>query len=258
MQSFKRPMRALIFAAGLGTRLKPLTDDTPKALVKVAGRPMLERVINSLKSYGFREIVINVHHFGQQIIDFVQENHSFGIDIVISDERDRLLDTGGGILKAKTLLDDGQPFLVHNADILTDIDLAEMYNFHLRHTADVTLLVAKRQTSRYFYVDPSGRIFGWKNIKTGEVRPTTLAAINDASLLAFGGLHIISPTIFKALEAYGDDSKFSITPFYVDNCDKLKIMSFQPTKSYCWFDIGTPEKLKDAEIALLGTNTNLL
>ena len=142
-------MKAMIFAAGLGTRLRPLTDHMPKALVPVAGKPMLERVILRLKEAGFNEITVNIHHFGEQIIDFLRAHDNFGTEIHISDERGMLLDTGGGIKKARPFLDGQEPFLVHNADILTDIDLAGLYRHHLESDAESTLLVSERKTSRY-------------------------------------------------------------------------------------------------------------
>ena len=146
-------MKAMIFAAGLGTRLRPLTDHTPKALVSVAGKPMLERVILRLKEAGFNDITVNIHHFGEQIIEFLRANNDFGITIHLSDERDMLLDTGGGIKKARPFLDGNEPFLVHNADILSDINLAELYRHHRESNAEATLLVSQRQTSRYLLLD---------------------------------------------------------------------------------------------------------
>jgi len=137
-------MKAMIFAAGLGSRLKPLTDTMPKALVPVAGRPMLEHVILKLKASGFTEIVINIHHFGEQIIDFLKANNDFGLTLHISDERDLLLDTGGGIRKARRFFENSdEPFLVHNVDILSDMNLKELYDFHLRNGSVATLLAVK-------------------------------------------------------------------------------------------------------------------
>ena len=158
----------MIFAAGLGTRLRPLTDHTPKALVSVAGKPMLERVILRLKEAGFNDITVNIHHFGEQIIEFLRANNDFGITIHLSDERDMLLDTGGGIKKARPFLDGNEPFLVHNADILSDINLAELYRHHRESNAEATLLVSQRQTSRYLLLDDANRLHGWINKSTGE------------------------------------------------------------------------------------------
>ena len=240
-------MKAMIFAAGLGTRLRPLTNDRPKALVEVGGTAMLERVINRLKSHGINEIVINIHHFGEKIIDFVKQNNNFGITIHISDERDLLLDTGGGILKAQQWLDGNEPIIIHNADILTDLDLREMRQQHIESGADATILVANRNTARYFLFDNDNNLKGWTNISTGEIKPKTLTEISQLTQLAFGGVHIISPSIFNTLEHYSSEPKFSITPFYIDNCNSLKIKGYQPKESYQWFDIGKPETLTLAE-----------
>ena len=165
-------MKAMIFAAGLGSRLKPLTDTMPKALVPVAGRPMLEHVILKLKASGFTEIVINIHHFGEQIIDFLKANNDFGLTLHISDERDLLLDTGGGIRKARRFFENSdEPFLVHNVDILSDMNLKELYDFHLRNGSVATLLASRRKTSRYLLFDVERRLRGWINKDTGQVRP---------------------------------------------------------------------------------------
>ena len=164
-------MKAMIFAAGLGTRLRPLTDIMPKALVPVAGKPMLERVILRLKKAGFDDITINIHHFGGQIVEFLHANNSFGLNIHISDERDMLLDTGGGVKKACPFLDGNEPFLVHNADILTDIDLTTFYRHHQDSNAEATLLVSERKTSRYLLFDDSYNLHGWINKSTQEIKP---------------------------------------------------------------------------------------
>lgn len=237
-------MKAMIFAAGLGTRLKPLTDNKPKALVEVAGKPMLERVIENLIKYGFNDIIINIHHFGGQIIDFVN-SHNFNAHIQISDERGELLDTGGGILKAENLLESEEPFLVHNADILTDLNLADFYKYHCHKNADASILVANRETARYFLFDKNNRLCGWINKNTGEKMPISL---NCTSLkeLAFGGIHVMSPSIFKYLKEYTSEHKFSITPFYVNSCKNLKIFGYNPKESYTWFDVGKIETLKKA------------
>lgn len=240
-------MKAMIFAAGLGTRLRPLTNDRPKALVEVGGVAMLERVINRLKAHGITEIVINIHHFGEKIIDFVKENNNFGINIYISDERDLLLDTGGGILKAQQWLDGNEPIIIHNADILTDFDLHKMVEQHINSNADATLLVADRKTARYFYIGENNRLTGWTNISTGEVKPADYIALNTDKLRAFGGVHIVSPSIFSELQNYSTEPKFSITPFYIDRCKDLKIMGYTPNEKYQWHDIGKIESIAIAE-----------
>ena len=240
-------MKAMIFAAGLGTRLRPLTDNMPKALVPVAGKPMLERVIVRLKEAGFNEIIINVHHFGEQIIDFLHAHADFGVNIHISDERDMLLDTGGGIKKARSFLDGDEPFLVHNADILTDIDLSAFYQHHLESNAEATLLVSQRETSRYLLFDPAYNLHGWINKSTGEVKPENFSyRKGDYKELAFGGIHVISPSLFRYMENSPWEGKFSIIPFYLSVCRQTHIQGY-PLQDFRWFDIGKPETLKRAE-----------
>ena len=168
-------MRAMIFAAGLGTRLKPITDKMPKALVEVGGKTLLERQIEELKTAGFNEIVINIHHFAQMIRDYLAANGNFGADIYLSDESDELKDTGGGIKQASSLLDDGEPFLVHNVDILSNLNLNDLYDYHLSHaisndTPLATIVVSPRKTLRYFLFDRDNNLVGWMNEQTGEVK----------------------------------------------------------------------------------------
>lgn len=165
-------MKAMIFAAGLGTRLRPLTDNCPKALVEVGGKPMLGRVMQRLIDAGVTEAVVNVHHFAGMIKEYLTANNNFGITVHVSDESDLLLDTGGGILRARQWLDGGEPFIVHNADILSDVDLAAMYRAHEASGADATLLVAHRQSSRYLaFGNADSRLHGWINTTTGQTAP---------------------------------------------------------------------------------------
>lgn len=239
-------MKGMIFAAGLGARLRPLTDNCPKALVSVGGIPMLERVIKKMIAAGITEIVVNVHHFAEKIKAFLKDNDDFGILIHVSDESDLLLDTGGGILNAKKWLIGDEPFVVHNADILTDFNLEEMISAHQKNNADVTLLVDKRVTSRYLLFD-SGKMVGWKNEKTGDIRsPWNLADRVDVVPLAFGGVHVISPNVFGFLEI-SPEKVFSITPFYISYCDRLNIQGFTPEGPYNWVDIGRLDSLERAE-----------
>ena len=251
-------MQAMIFAAGLGTRLRPLTDDRPKALVEVAGVTMLERVIRRLVAAGVSKIVVNVHHFGEKIIDFLSA-HDFGVPIAVSDERDFLLDTGGGVVKALSLFNDDEPVLLYNADILSDFSIEEMLDFHEKTGADSTILVADRVTTRYFVFDNAMRLQGWTNVATGEIKPAALASeISALKKLAFGGVHILSPSIFKPLTEYASalpaelNGKFSITPFYVDNCVAHDIRGYEPSEAYNWFDVGKIETLREAEAYLKG------
>lgn len=212
----------MIFAAGLGTRLKPLTDTLPKALVPIAGRPMLEHVILKLKAAGFTEIVVNIHHFGEQIIDFLKANDHFGVNIHISDERDKLLDTGGGIKKARSFFEpSNEPFLIHNVDILSDVNLRELYDFHLQNGGVATLLASRRETSRYLLFDSDDRLCGWVNKETLRTKPENFCY--DESLYreyAFSGIHVLSPAVFDLMESPLWEDKFSIMDFYLSVCQE--------------------------------------
>jgi NDP-sugar pyrophosphorylase family protein len=241
-------MRALVFAAGLGTRLKPFTDSAPKALAPVGGKPIVAHVIEKLVKAGVDTLVINVHHFADMVIDYVN-SHDFGAKIIISDERDLLLDTGGGLLKAAELLDagDGEPFIVHNADILTDFDIRQMVKSHIDSGADVTLLATHRDTARYFFFDRASRgLVGWSNIKTGECRPDTFRPDDSMEMLAFGGVHVISPSVLKRLKTFATEPKFSIVPFYIGECHDLDIKCWHPEGEFHWLDIGNPDNLRRA------------
>ncbi len=241
-------MKAMIFAAGLGSRLKPLTDTMPKALVPVAGCPMLEHVILKLKASGFTEIVINIHHFGEQIIDFLKTNNDFGLTIHISDERDRLLDTGGGIRKARLFFENsGEPFLVHNVDILSDMNLKELYDSHMQSGSVATLLASRRTTSRYLLFDTERKLRGWINKDTGQVKPEGFHY--DESLYreyAFSGIHVFSPAVFRLMEAPRWEGKFSIMDFYLATCGQTDYSGYLAAKLEL-IDIGKPETLARAE-----------
>ena len=241
-------MKAMIFAAGLGSRLKPLTDTMPKALVPVAGCPMLEHVILKLKASGFTEIVINIHHFGEQIIDFLKTNNDFGLTIHISDERDRLLDTGGGIRKARLFFENsGEPFLVHDVDILSDMNLKELYDFHMQSGSVATLLASRRTTSRYLLFNTERKLRGWINKDTGQVKPEGFHY--DESLYreyAFSGIHVFSPAVFRLMEAPRWEGKFSIMDFYLATCGQTDYSGYLAEKLEL-IDIGKPETLARAE-----------
>ena len=235
----------MIFAAGLGSRLKPLTDPMPKALVPVAGKPMLEHVILKLKEAGFDQIVINIHHLGQQIIDFLQANNNFGVKIYISDERDYLLDTGGGIKKAALFLQGDEPFLVHNVDILSNVDLKQLYQQHVNNNALATLLVSQRQTSRYLLFNQENKLCGWRNHATGEVKSFyPYFDPQQYTEYAFGGIHVMSPKILDWMEEW--TGKFSIIQFYLSICARTDIHAF-PSSNLRLLDIGKPETLAEAE-----------
>ncbi len=237
-------MKAFVFAAGLGTRLKPLTDNLPKALVPIAGKPLLEHVILKLKSAGFDEILINVHHFADQIIDFVQANNAFDIRIEISDEREMLLETGGGIKKAAAFFDDNQPFLVHNVDILSTVNLYELYRQHKRTNPLATLVVSSRDTFRYLLFDDDLRLSGWVNEKTGETKPAGLHHPEHYRKYAFSGIQVLSPQVFELMTSYPD--KFPVMDFYLDNMKQSNILGFVPS-DYKMIDVGKLNVLGEAE-----------
>lgn len=240
-------MKGMIFAAGLGTRLRPLTNDRPKALVEVAGKPMLRHVVERFKQAGISEIVVNVHHFADKIIDYIRDNDYFGVTIHVSDERDYLLDTGGAILKARRWLDGNEPFLVHNADIMTNLDLVALERNHIDSGAAATLVVSPRETSRYLLFDANFDLCGWTNVKTGEILPQGIDTTH-MDKMAFGGIHILSPdAIYRLLSTFSDDKKFSIIPFYAKKCREIKIRGYLSPTPYKWVDIGRPETLAKAE-----------
>ena len=209
-------MKAMIFAAGLGTRLKPLTDTMPKALVPVNGEPMLKMVLDRLIAAGYDDIVINIHHFASQIRDYVAANGNFGVRISFSDESDLLRDTGGGIKFAEPLLGKDEPFLVHNVDIDSNLDFGWFREQH-RNDAAATLLVSSRKTSRYLLFDDQMRLVGWQNIQTGEIRsPYGGIDPDQCTPLAFSGIHYASPSIFPLMQDFPD--VFGIIDFYLSIC----------------------------------------
>lgn len=253
-------MKALVFAAGLGTRLKPWTDYHPKALAPVGGEPILGRVIQKIIRCGISDIVVNVHHFAGQIAEYLNENNNFGVNISLSDERNMLLDTGGGLLNAKSMLHGDENILIHNADILTDFNLSRMAESCQTDTM-ATLLVKQRDTQRYLAFDHSRRMRGWTNIATGQIRPSDNSQeIARCALRAFGGVHIVTPEIFSALAEYNASllgldpcrdtlngvCRFSIIDFYVNNCNRYKFTAYEPTDPYRWIDIGKIENLREA------------
>lgn len=217
-------MNAFIFAAGLGTRLKPLTDTIPKALVLVSGKPLLYHVIEKLKSAGIKKIVINIHHFADMIVDYVSKQNNFGIEILFSDERQMLLETGGAIKHAVDLLGD-EPFLIHNVDILSNVDLKALINAHTESNSAATLLVSKRNSSRALLFNSDGNLTAWTNKTTGEVKtPYENVDISTLEEFAFSGIHIFTPRLFKYFGTYPD--KFSIIDFYLNTCKDEKIKAY--------------------------------
>lgn len=252
-------MQAMIFAAGLGTRLKPLTDTMPKALVRVGGEPLIKRVIENLINAGVDRIVVNVHHFAQQIIDYLNTNNNFDIDIRISDETDGLLETGGGIKKAAPLFAPEAPILIHNVDILSNVDLSKFYQMaemrekskgetgeHLsNNTVDAVLLVSWRKTKRYLLFDDNMRLVGWTNIETGEVKsPYPDIDPKKCRMYAFAGIHTISPRLIKTMDSLPD--RFGIIDFYLDACATHNIIGYAKDDLKL-MDIGKLDTLAQAE-----------
>lgn len=240
-------MNALIFAAGLGTRLKPLTDTMPKAMVPVNGKPLVQILIEKLKVIGVTEIVINVHHFAQQIIDFVEANEHFGINIKFSDETDMLLETGGGLKKAARLFSNDKPILVHNVDILSNADLPSLYDEALT-TGTTTLLVSQRQTQRYLLFDETNRLVGWTNIATGEVKSPYADVMNrSVQMFAFSGIQVFHPSLLPLMDTW--QGKFSIIDFYLSICDKVSIKC-HPDAQLQLLDVGKLDSIAKAEAFL--------
>lgn len=235
-------MKAMILAAGIGSRLRPMTDHTPKALVKINGIPLIEIVIRRLMASGYNEMIINLHHLGGQIKDFVVQQNYFGQHIEFSDESDKLLDTGGGLQKASWFFNDGQPFLVHNVDIITDLDLDALRLAHMKNKALATLAVRHRDTSRYFLFDQEQRLKGWTNHKTGETKPMG-AALQNTEEIAFSGVQIVEPEIFQFMKIEG---AYSLTHLYLDLCNTHVIKGYVHNNGY-WNDVGKHEELSAAE-----------
>ncbi|MBQ2151448.1 MAG: nucleotidyltransferase family protein [Bacteroidales bacterium] len=237
-------MEALVFAAGLGTRLRPVTDTIPKALVPVDGKPLLYHVVSKLKAAGIDRIVINVHHFPDSVIGYVKEQDSFGVDVRFSDERDFLLDTGGGILHARKLLEGG-PFLVHNVDIISDLDIGWFIS-RTRPEALASLVVSERKTRRYFLFDDDMRLVGWTDTATGEVRsPYPGLDPDKCRKYAFAGIHYISDRIFSVFDEDGWKGRFPIVDFYLKECARYPVYGVVPPH-LTLIDAGKPETLAQA------------
>ena len=234
-------MKAFVLAAGLGTRLGNLTANCPKALVELNGKPLLEHILTRLVSFGFTEIVVNVHHYAEQIVSFI-DTKSFGASVIISDESDKLLDTGGAILKAKPFLTSNEPFLVHNVDIVSDIDLAKLMNYHLRLNPIATLAVGDRYSSRKLLFDKHMNLWGWKNIVTGE---TKMPRISNSELIemAFSGIHVVSPNFYSKIKSSG---VFSIISEYLELSKTEPVVGFNTSNNFI-VDAGKIESLPIAE-----------
>ncbi len=238
-------MKAMILAAGLGTRLRPLTNDRPKALVEVAGRTMLEITLERLRSFGIDEVIVNTHHFADKVADYLQANQNFGMRIAISRE-EVLLDTGGGLKNAAWFFlqsgsDREEPFLLHNVDAISTIDLLSMVHFHSAQNALATLAVQHRKTSRYLLFDERSRLCGRRSGPEGEAEMA--APAGQVESLAFSGIHVISPRLFNFIK---EDGVFPIVPMYLRlAAEGEKIAAFGADKYY-WRDLGRPENVTQA------------
>jgi NDP-sugar pyrophosphorylase family protein len=232
-------MKGMILAAGLGTRLKPWTDLHPKALAIVNGKSLLQRNIEYFQQFGITEVIVNVHHFADQIINAVKKNNGWGSAITISDETDAVLETGGGLQKASWFFKDD--FVLMNVDILTDLNLHAMISLHQQKKALATLAVTERATSRYFLFNEQQDLCGWKNVNTGEEKIEK----NDIPLSqkAFSGVHVINPKIFSLIQQQG---KFSMVDVYLSLCAQNTIQYFDHSSSK-FIDVGKPESIVKAE-----------
>jgi MurNAc alpha-1-phosphate uridylyltransferase len=234
-------MKGMIFAAGLGSRLKPWTDHHPKALALVNGKSLLQRNVEYLRKHGIDELIINVHHFADQIVDAIEENNGWGSDITISDETDMVLETGGGLKKAAWYFEDEDDFVVMNADILTDMDISAMIAQHQRSTVLATLAVTERETSRYFLFDEKQRLSGWCNIKTGEEK--IVRNVQPLYKKAFSGIHVMRGELLSLIQQEG---KFSMVDVYLGLAATHSIHCFDHTGSLL-IDVGKPENIEKAE-----------
>ena len=240
----------MILCAGLGTRLRPWTEKHPKALVPVGGVPMLSRVASRLMEQGFDDIVINVHHFADQVVSFVADDEVLNGVVSISDESERLLDTGGGILHAEELLSrGGGAFLVHNVDILSNADLRGLMREHMESARDVTLLVSDRKSDRKLVFDSGMNLKGWMNLKSGEVRPESLNVSDSDRALAFSGIYVMDPDVFAIMRANGFSGSFPIMDFFLAGIKGLRIGA-KEQEGLEILDIGKPDTLHRANLRI--------
>ena len=241
-------MKAMIFAAGKGTRLKPWTDFHPKALAPIKDKPVIEWVILHInQTLHIKEFVINIHHFGEQMIQWANNfTDTTQLSLIFSDESSKLLETGGGLLYARQYLDDSEEILIHNADILTDLNFEEILRYHKISNADITLLCSERDTSRKLVFSQDNILKGWINESQNLRIPEHLSIGNHDRILAFDGIHIVNKKIFQFLQDYvkanGSDA-FSLITFYLWCRDKLNIKAYRPDHDFKWIDIGKPDSL---------------
>ena len=246
-------MKAMVFAAGLGTRLKPLTDNMPKALVPLAGKTLLQWQIERLKSAGITDIVVNVHHFPNMIIDYLKEHQNFGCNILVSDERERLLETGGGLRKAMRLLGNeakGEGILVCNVDILSNLDIPTLLQAYNPEEMGI-VVVSERKTQRYLLFDEENRLCGWTNVATGEIKgDEAMRRKGDEAIkrLAFSGMQVLNPRIFECMDAVVEQKgeKFSLIDLYLNIADKEVLRAYVP-EDYRMMDVGKIDQISEAE-----------
>lgn len=239
----KSVTKAMILAAGLGSRLKPWTDKHPKALAVVHGKSLLQRNIEYLQRYGISDVVVNVHHFADQIVKAILENNGWGSRVTVSDETREVLETGGGFLKAAGLLQTSSPIVLMNVDVLTELNLEAMIGYHQEKKPLATLATSDRETSRYFLFDEGNNLCGWRNIKTGEERTAGPLKGNEIQK-AFSGIHIIEPRLFSLIRQQG---KFSMVDVYLDQMQWETIKSFDHSDSR-FIDVGKPDSIEKAEV----------
>ena len=240
----KKRMKAMIFSAGLGTRFKPWTDRHPKALALVNGKSLLQRNIEYLQQYGIREVVVNVHHFADQIELAVRDSNGWGSNVQISDEREEVLETGGGLQKAEALLGDQQRFLTCNVDILTDLPISKLVAFHEAHRPLISFGVTDRPSSRQFLFNNSMQLCGWKNNSTGEVRMSRDE--HNLTPFSYSCVVIFEPEIFPLMRQHGFSGKFSLTDVYLRLATEHSILGFDHSGDR-FIDVGKPEAVKIAE-----------
>ena len=235
---------AMIFSAGLGTRFKPWTDKHPKALALVNGKSLLQRNIEYLQPSGIKDVIVNIHHFADQVEDALKKNNGWGSKVIISDERDELLDTGGGLLKAKELFPPGQRFITCNVDILTDLDINKLLAFHEEHKPLISFAVTNRKTSRYLLFDDNNRLCGWRNTKTGEEK----IAIPHVNLFekAYSCVVVFEYDIFRLMKENNFAGKFSLIDVYLKLAANYQILGYDHSRDRL-VDVGKPESLTVAE-----------
>ena len=248
-------MKGMIFSAGLGTRFKPWTDKHPKALAMVNGKSLLQRNIEYLQQYGIKDVVVNVHHFADQLIESIMKNKGWGSTITISDERDELLDTGGGLLKTKEFFIPGEKFITCNADILTDLDINKLVSFHAGKKALITFGITQRKTSRYLLFDKNDRLCGWRNVKTGEekgpIQTFPKEGIKETIVeKAYSCVVVFEYGIFRLMEEKGFTGKFSLIDVYLALAAEHLILGYDHTGDR-FVDVGKPDSIAIAESIFL-------